>query len=61
MGVADDGLGVIEPAVVSQVVRSRTAKASRAQKRVPAETVKLGDGGAYARGGHIGKGHDENV
>ncbi len=48
MGVADDGLGVIQPAFVLEVVRPRMTKAGRAQKRISAEAVELFDSGEYA-------------
>ena len=61
MGVADDGLGVIQLAAIVQKITAGRSEAGRAQERVSAETIELRDSGQYSRAGHIAKGHHLNV
>ena len=61
MGVASNGLGVIEFAIVFKEVGLSTAEVMRSPELIPTETVKLRNCGHNARDGNICKSHTANV
>jgi len=61
VGVAYDGLGVVELPVVFKVVFSRTLESCFVQKRISAEAVEFCYRGKYAFTCHIGEGHGTSV
>jgi hypothetical protein len=56
-GISDNGLGVVQLAVMAQEVGSGSPESGRLQERIPADTIELCDSSEHACPGHITNGH----